>query len=184
VAINGTLVGYFEGRKGLREGDPPSPYVFVIAMEVLSNCKQAEIAMDLRKFDFHPYCSKLQMHHICFADDLFIFSATNLKSVGTLENVLDDFADLSRFVANPSKSLIFCSSVDKNTEEQILMYLHMKEGRLLVRHLEVSLISTKLTSSYCDILIGKVAASVDFWFSKHLSFSGRLQLITSILYSL
>jgi hypothetical protein len=33
IALNGTLVGYFDGRKGLRQGDSIPSYLFVLAME-------------------------------------------------------------------------------------------------------------------------------------------------------
>jgi hypothetical protein len=79
--LNGTLVGYFEGKKGLRQGDPLSPYLFVLAMEVFSRIMVDHTAAG-SGFSFHPKCSKLKLTHLCFADDLLIFSeaSLNLKS--------------------------------------------------------------------------------------------------------
>jgi hypothetical protein len=38
VAVNGTLVGFYEGKRGFRRGVPLPPYLFVLTMEVLSFC--------------------------------------------------------------------------------------------------------------------------------------------------
>lgn len=66
VAINGTLVGYFEGARGLRQEDPLSSYLFVVATKILTRM-MAEVAMDKRLYDFHPRCSKLKITHLSFA---------------------------------------------------------------------------------------------------------------------
>jgi hypothetical protein len=72
LALNRTLVGYFKGRKWLRQGDPLSPYLFVIAIEGLSwLLEKAVIHNPL--FDFHPKCSSLKLTHLCFANDLLIY---------------------------------------------------------------------------------------------------------------
>jgi hypothetical protein len=65
ISINGPLVGYFKCAKGLRQGDPLSPYLFVIAMEVFTKI-MADHTRAGSGFNFHPRCSRLNLSHLCF----------------------------------------------------------------------------------------------------------------------
>jgi hypothetical protein len=183
VALNGSLVGFFQGKKGLRQGDPISPYLFVLAMEILSRLL-AEAASDVERFRFHPKCSKIKLTHLCFADDLLIFSGADMDSVLTIKEVLADFEDLSGLKANPMKSNFFCAGVHRDDKAVFLDALQMPEGSLPVRYLGVPLITKRLSALDCDALVAKVAGRIDSWLVRHLSFAGRLQLITSVLFSL
>jgi DNA polymerase III psi subunit len=66
----------------------------------------------------------------------------------------------------------------------MLELLQMNEGTLPVRYLGVPLITKRLSTADCEVLMGKITAQIDSWLSKHLSIVGRLQLISSVLFSL
>jgi len=107
IALNGSLVGYFQGKKGLRQGDLISPYLFVLAMEGFTLLLE-DMAQSNPLFCFHPKCSPNQLTHLSFADDLFIFSAASLESMCAIKGVLDEFENLSGLRVNPSKSSFLC----------------------------------------------------------------------------
>ncbi|GKC89451.1 hypothetical protein Tco_1150100 [Tanacetum coccineum] len=59
LSINGSFHGYFKGKRRLRQGDPMSPYLFTLVMEVLTlMLHRRERASD---FTYHRYCSKLNI---------------------------------------------------------------------------------------------------------------------------
>jgi hypothetical protein len=183
IAINGTLVGFFKGAKGLRQGDPISPYLFVIAMEVFS-----KIMEDYTKagsgFSFHPRCSRLQLTHLCFADDLLLFCDASIPSISIVKAALLEFERISGLKANPSKSSFFCSGIFARMKDYLLAELQMMEGVLPVRYLGVPLISSRLSAEDCRMLLEKISRRIDSWTSKNLSFAGWLQLLTSVMFSL
>jgi hypothetical protein len=135
-------------------------------------------------FSFHPKCQTINLTHLCFADDLLIFSAANYSSVGVVKKVLDEFECLSGLKANPEKSSFFSARLNYEEKNCLLELLRMKEGSLPVRYLGVPLTTKQLSAADCAVLVERITAKMNSWPVKHLSFAGRLQLLTSILFSI
>ncbi len=57
--VNGELTIPFAGRKGLRQGDLISPYLFVLCMEYLNRCLMG--LKEKQGFHFHPRCKKMNL---------------------------------------------------------------------------------------------------------------------------
>src|SRR5262249_26783296 len=65
-----------------------------------------------------------------------------------------------------------------------LSSLGFLEGKLLVRYLRVSLISSKLKRFDCDALVVRIFSQLDSWTCKFLSYVGRLQLLKLVIFSM
>jgi hypothetical protein len=176
-------LGYFQGKKGLSKDILSLLTFFVLAMKVLSRLLEVS-ALDHPDFRFHPKCSSFKFSHLCFADDLLIFSAANLSSLKVINDVLVEFEELSGLKSNHAKSSLFLAGVPSAAKGALLDFLQVSEGFLLVRYLGVPLISKRLATVDCEGLMAKITNKIDSWLVKHLFFASRLQLISSVLYSL
>ncbi|GJR74729.1 putative reverse transcriptase domain, reverse transcriptase zinc-binding domain protein [Tanacetum coccineum] len=153
--INGTLHGYFKGKHGLRQGDPLSPYLFTLIMEVFTLMLQRR-ASESNLFMYHRYCDKLNLINLCFADDLFVFVHGDANSARVTMACLDEFKDVSGLVPSLPMSTAYFCNVLNHTKLAILNIIPFKEGRFPVKYLGVPLISSRLVYSDCKELIEKV----------------------------
>ncbi|GKC74970.1 putative reverse transcriptase domain, reverse transcriptase zinc-binding domain protein, partial [Tanacetum coccineum] len=183
ISINGALHGYFKGKRGLRQGDPLSPYLFTLVMEILTLMIRRRV-LNSDSFKFHPYCSKLDLVNLCFADDLFLFSHGDVNSSKVIMEALDEFRDASGLTPSIPKSTAYFCNVLNHVKLSILQIFPFEEGKLPVKYLGVPLVSSRLMFRDCKELIEKVQARVDNWKNKFLSTAGRLQLIQSVIGSL
>ena len=55
--MNGELHRYFQGKRGLRQGDPMSPYLFTLVMEILTLTLKRRVR-ESGEFSYHNRCSK------------------------------------------------------------------------------------------------------------------------------
>ncbi|GKF50954.1 RNA-directed DNA polymerase, eukaryota, reverse transcriptase zinc-binding domain protein [Tanacetum coccineum] len=155
ICVNGERYGYFHGGRGLRQGDPISPYLFKLVMEVLTLVLKDEIAKG-RNFKYHFGCKQLQITHICFADDLLVLCHGDKDSASTIKKALEKFSKASGVYPNLSRSTLFCGSLKEEEKHQILQILPFSIGKLPVRYLGVPLMDKKIRMKDCKTLVDKV----------------------------
>ncbi|XP_050229118.1 uncharacterized protein LOC126678260 [Mercurialis annua] len=170
VSINGSLYGYFKGGRGLRQGDPLSPTLFVIVMDYLSR-HLSEIGSRVL-FKHHRGCKTVKLNHLSFAGDLLLFCHGDLDSAKCLKDGLNHFQEVSGLSVNKDKSSIFFCNVPDDQKRNILDYMEFGEGYLPVKYLGMALISRRLTKEDCQVVILKITSRITSWNMKYLSYTG------------
>ncbi|WOL07610.1 hypothetical protein Cni_G16354 [Canna indica] len=124
--FNGEISGGFKGMKGIRQGDPLSPYLFILLEETFSRIMEKFV--EERKVT--PFKTKgFRMSHLCYADDIFIVLKGDIKSCKGLREALDLYCDFSGQKINARKSeLFFPKKCPVKIKHRICEIFSMKEG--------------------------------------------------------
>jgi len=106
LLINGELKGLFQPSRGIRQGDPLSPYIFILYMEVLTTALVKEAIMAKSRIGI-KICPKSQkIPCLLFADDCLLFCKSNQQSSARLKLILDQFCMLSGQLVNFHKAVL------------------------------------------------------------------------------
>ena len=106
ILINGSPHGFFGSSRGLQQGDPLSPLLFVMVMEAVSRMlEKAVLEGRLSGFNVGVLVGRsLMVSHLLFADDTLIFCDANIDHMLILRMVLIWFEAVSGLKVNWGKS--------------------------------------------------------------------------------
>ena len=179
ISINGTLHGFFKGEQGLRQGDPLSPFLFAICLEVLSR-NFGKLSRN-PQFNHHPKCSEMSITHLAFADDLILFTRGDVTSVRLSMECLEKFGECSGLSINALKSNVYMAGISPQEMEEINQITGFSIGVFPFKYLGIPVASSRLIIEQFNPLILKVSEYISTWARSTLSYAGRSELIRSVL---
>ena len=107
IKVNDDVVHYFQTRKGVRQGDPLSPILFNIVVDMLAIL--IERAKENQQFKgVVPHLIDDGLSILQYADDTILFMEHNLEQAKNLKLLLCAFEQLSGLKINFHKSKLFC----------------------------------------------------------------------------
>ncbi|KAF7815390.1 reverse transcriptase [Senna tora] len=137
LLLSGRKVAEVLPKRGLRQGDPLSPYLFIIVADVLSNMIRHFVTVgDLKGIKLARNCPVLS--HYFFTDDSLFFLQANRQNCEKMKWILDAYCLASGQEANLDKSCLFFSpNSPTDLKDEIIevsifrMALSLMPGRVL-----------------------------------------------------
>ena len=174
--FNGEQLGEFQPSRGLRQGDPLSPYIFILCMEFLSSLinKKCDDGVwgRVKASRNGPGFS-----HIFFADDLLFFAKATQENCEAISKVLEEFCLVMGLKINCEKSKVFFSPVVSVEDRAELTHrLGICETNNLGNYLGFPLRHKSKNRNEFHFVIDKVQAKLAGWKTNCLS-PGRLVLL-------
>jgi hypothetical protein len=104
VLINGETTPFFQNGRGLRQGCPLSPLLFILVMEGLSLLLKKSRSEG--KLTGVKVSRLVRILHLLFVDDVLIMTRATLQEWQEIANILDFFCRVSGLQVNVSKSMM------------------------------------------------------------------------------
>ncbi|XP_019185981.1 PREDICTED: uncharacterized protein LOC109180726 [Ipomoea nil] len=170
--------------RGLRQGDPLSPYLFLFITEGLSALLERQVARGLLH-GLHVARGAPPVSHLLFADDCFLFFRASLGECETMKWVLDTYAKASGQLVNYDKSMV-CFSTNTVHEERMNVtdILGVREGDTSEKYLGLPSLVGRKKSEILGYLKGKILSRIRSWNARFLSRAGREVLLKSVIHAL
>jgi hypothetical protein len=179
VLLNGSPFGLFSPSRGLRQGDPLSPFLFIIGSEVISRLLHSS----LRGFKIARACPPLS--HLLFAGDLVIFTHATSGEATIIQTCLDKYCSWSGQSVNIHKSSLQFS---KNTSASIIAsiqnILPYATTPATTKHLGLPILLGKSKKAAFNDILDKIHGKIEGWRSKTLSQAGKYILLKVVVFAI
>ena len=181
ILVNSEPKGDIRPSRGLRQGDPLSPYLFLLCSEGLNRMLQkAATDDDIRGFSLCKRGPKIS--HLLFADDSLLFCRVSLSDLQVIQNILSLYEKASGQKLNREKTTIFFSkAVKEDTKTQISNYLEVPEVKEYEKYLGLPAVIGRKKKESLNYLKERVWSILQGWKEKLLSQADREILLKAVV---
>lgn len=134
VLINGNPSGEFEMQRGLRQGDPLSPFLFLVAAEGLNLLIRRVVERGLLKATYIGR-RRTQISHVQYADDTMFIVDRGKENASAIRWILKNFELASGLSVNFDKCWAFGVNMDRDEVAEMVEWLGCKVGALPIPYL-------------------------------------------------
>ncbi|GKU90659.1 hypothetical protein SLEP1_g4626 [Rubroshorea leprosula] len=183
ILVNGSPSRQFNVSRGLRQGDPLSPFLFLIiaeglnglVTEAIKNGKLEGVEVGNRSFS---------ISHLQYADDTILFGKATEENVWAMKGILRAFELVSGLKINFNKSQLVGIGVEDDWLNKMSWVLCCKKGTLPFKYLSITIGGSCKRFAFWKPMVDIFERKLATWKGRYLSLGGRITLINSVLSSL
>ncbi|GJV39575.1 putative RNA-directed DNA polymerase, eukaryota, reverse transcriptase zinc-binding domain protein [Tanacetum coccineum] len=183
IMVNGSPTSEFSINCGLRQGDPLSPFLFILVMEGLHNAFTKAVVNGLIS-GININNSTINISHLFFVDDVIITIGWNARYLENIIRVLHVFYLASGLKINILKSNIYGIWVNEEEVYNMASNAGYTTGNIPFNYLGLLIGSNMKSIASWKVLVDRFRSRLSTWKANLLSIRGRLTLIKSVLGSL
>jgi hypothetical protein len=180
VKFNGNLLDSFSPSRGLRQGDPLSPFLFLFVADALSTLFQREV----NNGNFVPLkvCRRAPgVSHLLFADDSLLFFKANAEQANREKDILEIYAASTGQLINPNKcSIMFGRACPQETRDEIKAALLLTQETFESKYLGLPTPEGRMSSGKFQSLQNRLAKCLVEWDDTNKSQAAKEVLIKAI----
>ncbi|XP_077231884.1 uncharacterized protein LOC143864904 [Tasmannia lanceolata] len=180
ILINGSPKGFFRSSRGLRQGDPLSPFLFVIVAEALSLLMEKGKSVGLVK-GIQCGQNRVEVSHLQFADDTLLFSSPQTSKILNLKAVLRCYEIVTGQRSNFSKSCMYTVNVGEEEAKNLANLMGCLLDRFPSSYLGLPLGGGRQKIGSWAPIVERIERRLDTWKRNLVSKGGRLTLIKAVL---
>jgi hypothetical protein len=181
-AHNGIPGRQFFCKRGVRQGDPLSPLIFVLAADLLQSAINKSFRQRILRAPFSPDYG-MDFPVIQYADDTLVIMPAYQDQVREMKDILEKYAQSTGLKINFHKSSLIPVNISQERAQFFATYLGCSIATLPFTYLGLPMGTTKPTVQDLMPLVDRIERRVSATFML-MSYSGRVTLINSLLTSI
>ncbi|XP_016683863.1 uncharacterized protein [Gossypium hirsutum] len=173
VSLNGTVSDWFSPSRGLRQGDPLSPYLFLICAEGFSLLLQ-DAKVKGKMMGAPIGREKFSVNHLFFTDDCILFGDATREGTELVRDIIQEYEVVSGQRVNFDKSLTyFGANVASDVQEEIIDLLGARLASNPEKYLGLPMMVGRRKKWAFAHFVDRFRKRVEGWSMRYLSMGGK-----------